>query len=125
MAGRRPPVIGVLVTDLRARTGLYRWSKWSHLYSNGPPASKVAFQIAQWLAVGPLLPKSAVRLHLPLSLDQPWFREHLKNGRDGYRWGYLRVHGQFYEAFFWSGPAAPASDRAAALSALASVHTLR
>jgi hypothetical protein len=66
-----------------------------------------------------------VRLHLPLSLNQPWSREHLKNGHDGYRWGYLRVHGQFYEAFFWSGQAAPARDRAAVLSALASVHTRR
>jgi hypothetical protein len=125
-AGHRPSVIGILVTDdSRARASLYRWAKWSHAYSNGPPESKVAFQISQWLALGPLLPRSAVRLHLPLSLDQPWFREHLRNGHDGYRWGYLRVHGQFYEAFFWSGRAAPAGDRAAVLSALASVHAKR
>jgi hypothetical protein len=104
---------------------VYRWAKWSHLYSNGPPASKVAFQISQWLAIGPLLPRSAVRLHLPLSLDQPWFREHLTNGHDGYRWGYLRVHGQYYEAFFWSGRDAPARDRAAVLRALASAHPTR
>lgn len=123
MAGNRPSVIGVLATDDRvARRSLYRWAKWSHLSSAGPPASKVAFQISQWLAVGPLLPASAVRLQLPLNLHQPWFREHLKNGHDGYRWGYLRVHGQYYEAFFWSGRAAPAHDRAAVLSALASVH---
>ena len=66
-----------------------------------------------------------MRLHLPLSLHQSWFREHLANGHDGYRWGYLRVHGQFYEAVFWSGRAASAHDRADVLNALTSIHLTR
>jgi hypothetical protein len=123
-AGHLPPLIGIFATDdPPAHRWGQSWAKWSHLSSNGPPTTKVAFQISQWLpGRTDLLPTSALRLHLPLSLHQPWFREHLTNGHDGYRWGYLRVHRQIYEAFFWSGQAAPAHDRAAVLSALASVH---
>jgi len=127
VAGHRPSVIGVFATDdPPAHRWGQSWAKWSRMSSNGPPATKVAFQISQWLPpVGPLLPSSALRLHLPLSLHQPWFREHLTNGHDGYRWGYLRVHGQYYEAFFWSGHAAPARDRAAVLTTLTTVHPAR
>ena len=127
-AGKRPSGIGVLATDDRRK---YRsgsaWAEWSRLSSSGPPANRVAFRISQWLPnrQPTLLRRSALRLHLPLSLHQPWFQQHLTNGSNGYRWGYLRVHGQFYEAFFWSGRAAPAKDRAAVLSALASVHPRR
>jgi hypothetical protein len=127
VAFHRPPVLGVFATDDPAahRWG-QSWAKWANLSSTGPPANKVAFQIAQWLPpVGPPLLASALRLHLPLSLHQPWFRQHLTNGHDGYRWGYLRVHGQIYEAFFWSGRAAPAHDRAAVLTALTSVQPRR
>jgi hypothetical protein len=123
MVGTRAPVIGVLTTDdVGAHYGGGGFANWSQLSSSGPPANKVAFALSRWLVIGPALPTSALRLHLPLSLHQPWFREHLENGRDGYRWGYLRVHGQFYEASFWSGRAAPPRDRAAVLSALASAH---
>jgi hypothetical protein len=127
VAGRRPTVIGVFATDdPPAHRWGQSWPKWSRPTSNGPPANKVAFQISQWLpGRTTLLPTSALRLHLPLSLHQPWFRERLTNGHDAYRWGYLRVHGQIYEAFFWSGRAAPTKDRAAVLSALASVHPRR
>lgn len=92
---------------------------------NGPPANKVAFALTRWLGIGLSPPPSALRLHLPLSLHQPWFREHLRNGRLGYRWGYVSFDGQVYAAMFWSGRDAPARDRAAVLSALASVHPAR
>jgi len=126
VSGARPPLIGVLATDdPRAHHSGQGFTKWSELSSHGPPANKVALLLRQWLTIGPGLPKSALRLHLPLSLSQPWFREHLKNGRLGYRWGYLRFHRQFYEVMYWSGRAAPEHDRAAVLNALSSIRLTR
>jgi hypothetical protein len=126
MKGTRPPVIGVLATDdRRAHLTGGGFAKWSQLSSSGPPANKVALSFQKWLVIGPDPPASALRLHLPLSLDQPWFREHLSNGRQGYRWGYLRFRRQFYAIRFWSGRAAPPRDRAAVLSALRSIHLTR
>ena len=124
MVGTRAPVTGVLATDdSRARRSGQGFSKWSS--NNGPPANKVALLLRQWLTIGPGLATSALRIHLPLSLDQPWFREHLTNGHVGYRWGYLIVHGQPYEIMFWSGRAAPQDDRSAVLSALTSIRLTR
>ena len=126
MIGTRAPVIGVLATDdPGAHYGGGGFAKWSQVSSGGPPANRVALKVSEWITIGPALPMSALRLHLPLSLHQPWFREHLKNGHDGYRWGYLRVHGRNYAVLFWSGRAAPAHDRAAVLTALASAHPTR
>lgn len=126
MVGTRAPVIGVLATDdRRAHRSGQGFAKWSQMSSDGPPANKVALLLRQWLTIGPGLPASALRIHLPLSLHQPWFREHLTNGRLGYRWGYLIVHGQPYEVMFWSGRAAPQHDRAAVLSALSSIRLTR
>jgi hypothetical protein len=117
---------GVLATDdRRAHRRGEGFAKWSRLSSNGPPANKVALVLAQDDTIGAPPPPSALRLHLPLSLDQPWFREHLRNGRHGYRWGYLSFHGQPYAVTFWSGRAAPARDRAAVLSALTSIRPTR
>jgi hypothetical protein len=125
-AGHLPPLIGFFaIDDPPAHRWGQSWAKWSNPSSSGPPTTKVAFQISQWLPGRYLLPTSALRLHLPLSLHQPWFREHLTNGQDGYRWGYLRVHGQIYEAFFWSGRAAPMKARAAVRAVMASVHPRR
>lgn len=126
MVGTRPPVTGVLLTDdPDAHRSGGGFSVWSDPSSEGPPANKVALILRQGVDMGPGLPRSALRLHLPLSLRQPWFREHLRNGRNGYRWGYLMVRGQPYEVMFWSGRTAPARDRAAALNALASIRRTR
>lgn len=126
VSGTRPPLIGVLATDdPRAHHGGEGFARWSELSSHGPPANKVALLLRQWLAIGPGLSKSALRLHLPLSLSQPWFRQQLKDERHGYRWGYLIVHGQPYEIMFWSGRAAPAHDRAAVVNALTSIRLTR
>jgi hypothetical protein len=123
MVGARAPVSGVLATDdPGAHYGGGGFAKWSQLSSGGPPANKVALVLRRWLVIGPDPPPSALRIHLPLSLQQPWFREHLKNGRLGYRWGYLRFHRQFYEVMYWSGRAAPEHDRAAVLNALSSIR---
>jgi hypothetical protein len=125
MKGTRPPVIGVLATDDR---GAHRngggFAAWSQLSSNGPPANKVALALSEWEGALPP-PPSALRLHLPLSLHQPWFRERLTNGHHGYRWGYLRFHRQFYEVLYWSGRVAPTHDRAAVLNALSSIRLAR
>jgi hypothetical protein len=123
MVGTRAPVVGVLATD---DPGAHRsgegFAKWSQTSSGGPPANKVALVLRKWLVIGPNPPASALRIHLPLNLRQPWFREHLTNGRRGYRWGYLRIRGQYYEVMFWSGRAGPARDRAAVVNALRSIR---
>jgi hypothetical protein len=126
MVGTRAPVSGVLATDdPGAHYGGGGFAKWSQVSSGGPPADKVALVVQRWLVIGPDPPLSALRIHLPLNLHQPWFREHLKNGRLGYRWGYLRFHRQFYSVIYWSGRAAPANDRAAVLNALTSIRLTR
>jgi len=123
MLGTRASVVGVLATD---DPGAHRsgegFAKWSQMSSNGPPANKVALVLQRWLVIGPDPPASALQIHLPLSVHQPWFREHLTNERRGYRWGYLRLHGQYYEVMFWSGRAAPAHDRTAVVNALTSIR---
>jgi hypothetical protein len=126
MVGTRALLIGILATDdPRTHRSGEGFAKWSQVTSNGPPQNKVAFALSKWVGIGIAPPSSALRLHLPLSLHQPWFREHLKNGRLGYRWGYLSFDGQVYGAMFWSGREAPSHDRAAVLSALASVQPAR
>lgn len=123
MVGTRAPVIGVLATDdPGAHYGGGGFAKWSRVSSSGPPAGKVALRFQRWLGIGLGPPPSALRIHLPLSLHQPWFRERLKDGRLGYRWGYLRLRRQFYSVAYWSGRSAPARDRAAVLNALASIR---
>jgi hypothetical protein len=118
--GTRPPAIGVAITDYRLKGGpRSAFVKWSRLSSKGPPANRVALAVTLWLSIGPGVP---TRLHLPLSLNQPWNEEHLRNGTQGYRWGYLSFHGQIYEIFFWSGRAAPPHDRTALLNTLTSIH---
>ena len=126
MVGTRAPVSGVLATDdPGAHYGGGGFAKWSQISSGGPPANKVALVLQRWLVIGPDPPPSALRIHLPLSLHQPWFREHLRNGHLGYRWGYLRFHRQFYEVMYWSGRAAPERDRAAVLTAFSSIRLRR
>src|SRR5437763_1590720 len=101
MVGTRAPVIGVLATDdPRAHRSGEGFAKWSRVTSDGPPVDKVAFALSRWEGIGIDPPSSALRLHLPLSVHQPWFREHLKNGRLGYRWGYLSFNGEIYGAMF-------------------------
>jgi hypothetical protein len=82
----------------------------------------VALQINLHVAMGPDPPNL---LHLPLTLGQPWFQEKLSDGKVGYTWGYLFVHGELYDLMYWSGPNAPATDRAAILRALRSIRPTR
>src|SRR5256885_17175090 len=61
LVGTRAPVIGVLATDdPGAHYGGGGFAKWSQLSSSGPPANKVAFKFARWVAIGPTL-TSALR----------------------------------------------------------------
>lgn len=117
--GTRPPLVGRVVTDYRATNGpMSAFAKWSRV-RQPPPAKRVALALTLWVGIGASPP---ARLHLPLSLGQPWFHEHLPSGASGYRWGYLSFHKKLYEIFFWRGRAASPRDRAAVLSALTSIH---
>lgn len=117
--GTRPPLVGRVVTDYRATNGpMSPFAKWSQV-REPPPAGRVALALTLWVGIGVSPP---ARLHLPLSLAQPWFRERLPSGAGGYRWGYLSFRKKLYEIFFWSGRAASHHDRASVLSALTSIH---
>lgn len=117
--GVRPPLVGRVVTNYRATNGpMSPFAKWSQV-REPPPAKKVALALTLWSGFGAPPP---ARLHVPLSLAQPWFREHLPGGTRGYRWGYLKFHQKLYEIFYWSGRAASPHDRASVLSALTSIH---
>jgi hypothetical protein len=114
--GTRPPVIGQILTD-------YRVSAHSLLYKGGNfpesgPASGVLFEVQLWLRL-----YRSTRLHLPLSLDEQWFRTSLPEGTR--LWGLLsdgRPGHIPYVLVLWIGRDAPASDRAALLHALAAIH---
>jgi hypothetical protein len=114
--GTRPPVIGATLTNYRVPTSNVRLRTRGvlplHARRNG-----VVLQVSLWIAIGVT---QAPRLQLPLSLHQPWVQRHVPTGTR--RYGLLRFHGQDYEVVVWTGRTAPASDRAALLHALASVH---
>ena len=85
-----------------------------------PPARRTALQVPRITPFGPAEPFT--RLHLPLSLDQPWQIARAGNGTTGYRYGAFRLHGQIYTVFVWNGPSAPPHDRSALLRALGSIR---
>ena len=98
-------------------------------HNYGPPSDEVLLELSQWYRDNPLYyPRPGppapepVRLHLPLSPDQPWDQERLASGATGYRSGNFRFHHYVYHVLYWVGPDAPASDRAAVLDALHSIR---
>ena len=114
---RRLRVTGQVVTDdgLPAGADAFDvWGYWSGV--SGPPATGVALGVR--LAEGwGRYPREY--LHLPLTLDQAgWFEQRLNDGVASYRYGFIRFHKEHYLVNYWSGPAAPARDRAAILRAL-------
>jgi hypothetical protein len=123
--GTRKPVIGHLLTDFRLPAHVDIWRVLGHWATTGPAANGVALEVQLWLSPGPVGPVSVRRLHLPLTLSQPWFEERLKDGAVGYRWGYLMFHHAEYQVLYWSGPDAPAADQAAVLRALKSIRPAR
>jgi len=125
MVGTRAPIIGHVLTDFRVPAHLDIQRVLGHWATAGPAANGVALKLesVDWM-IGPVLTKS-LRLHLPLTLDQPWFNEKLKDGAVGYRWGYLRFDNVDYQVMYWSGPNAPTADRAAVLRALESIRPAR
>ena len=112
---------------------LWRWGNARMRYAAvenhnyGPPANDVLLELTQsyqdghWEGPGPSLPPP-VRLHLPLSPDQPWDVERLASGAPGYRSGLFQYHGYVYSVLYWIGPDAPAADKAAVLRALRSIR---
>jgi hypothetical protein len=118
--GTSPPTIGVAVADYRLKAGMRSaFFEWSRLSSKGRPRNRVALALSLWEGLG-VTPSA--NLHLPLSLDQPWFQEHLRNGVRGYRWGFVTYRKALYQVFFWSGRAAPPNDRSVVLDALTSIR---
>ena len=65
------------------------------------------------------------KLHLPLTLKQPWYSPRPPSGAVGIHGGFLSVDGTAYEVVYWSGPTASANDRAAVLRALRSIRPTR
>jgi hypothetical protein len=123
--GASHPLIGHLLTDVRLPAHANIWTVLGRWGESGPPANGVALKLQRWFSPGPVAPPGADRLHLPLTLGQPWFQEKLKDGAVGYRWGYLTFHNVEYQVMYWSGPNAPAADRAAILRALGSIRPAR
>lgn len=123
--GTLPPVIGHLLTDFRLPPHVDGWKaldRWASQYGSGPPTHGVALK----LAIYPMGPVGPGALRLPLTLREPlWAQEKLESGGVGYRYGDLRVRNRDYELMYWSGPKAPARDRAAILQALKSIRPAR
>jgi len=116
----RSRVTGQLLTDVPfPGDALTVWGYWSA----GPPANGVALGVR--LAPGwGRYPHQHV--HLPLTLNEAgWFKQKLKDGAVGHRYGFVRFHKEFYLVEYWSGPRAPAADRAAVLRALKSIRPAR
>jgi len=84
-----------------------------------PPDNRVGLSIDARAGMGPPVIDN---LHLPLTLKQPWKTYHLASGGVGARWGFFKYRGEEYGVTYWSGPKAPAKDRAAVLRALRSIR---
>ena len=127
--GTRPPVTGYVITDypMHAPTAHNPGGAFEKWAGNGypdsppklPPANEVALQLDEAILTSP---RATPNLHLPLSLNQPWAYQELRDGGQGYRFGLIGYHHQLYRVLLWSGGAAPARDRAAILKALASIR---
>ncbi|MDX6480588.1 MAG: hypothetical protein QOG85_1098 [Gaiellaceae bacterium] len=122
MVGTPAPVVGYVLTDfaLPAKVKADRLlARWSVPGDSGPPATRVALMLAPGRTIGP------ERLHLPLTVNQDWDHQRFNSGAIGSRFGFLRFHNADYQVMYWSGPAAPANDRAAILRALESIRPAR
>ena len=123
LLGARAPVVGRVLTNFRLpahTTWLRVLDQWAAMRGNGPPSDEVALILEPGETLGP------DKLHLPLSLKQPWDREHFADRSvGGYRVGFLRFAASDYEVIYWSGTSAPERDRAAVLRALRSIRPAR
>ena len=104
--GTHPPS-GQVLTDVPVADP--RLGDW---LAHGPPANQVGLLLNEAFVIGPV----ADNLRLPLTLTQPWNEKH------GVRYGFFRFDNMDYEVTYWSGPSAPANDRAAVLHALHSIR---
>ena len=126
-AGTRPPLIGYALTDFdppafESMQDVFA-SDWNGVGGAVPPSNHVGVEVEEVeYAMGPPLP---VRLHLALSLDQPWIQDRSHGRVVSYRWGVFRHRGRLYAVRYWSGQNAPAKDRSAVLRALESIRFSR
>jgi hypothetical protein len=119
--GNHPAVNGHWLTNFcpASRT----WAGvWAALHANGQPSNLAALELQLHSGPGPDPPDN---LHLPLSLDQPWFQDHHDYGAFGPRWGSFVSQGRLYDVLYWIGPHAPENDRVAVLRALRSIRPTR
>lgn len=119
--GSRFPVNGHVLTDFRipAHTSITRvLERWAY---GRPPANEVALELEKYIVIGPVGPHQLDRLHLPLSLGEPWIRARV----GGYRYGDFRSGREIYQVMYWSGSQAPANDRLAVHRALRSIRPTR
>jgi hypothetical protein len=118
--GTRPPVIGHVLTDypVGAHSPIHRGA-----LPELEPANGVALELQLWIVIGPSPP---TRLHLPLSLHEPWAHQSLPGGTRFWGWLSRGHHGQVpYELVVWIGRDASPADRAALLHALSAIHRTR
>ena len=109
---------GLLVTDYAVKNSV-AFCNW---YFKAPPETRTALQVERW-------PRTAIpqrpprpRLHLPLSLSQPWQISYARDRTSHWCWGAFRLHGEIYRVFMWNGPSAPRRDRRALVRALTSIR---
>ena len=127
LAPMAPAVAGHVLTDFSVTDPVKFedvWGRWTPTYVSGPPLNRVALE----LFIPRLgLPPGAHRwLRMPLTFNEPgWQDEKLTDGSLGYRFGWFRFHHVGYQVLYWSGPDAPANDRAAVLRALKSIRPAR
>ena len=116
-----PPVSGYVLADYSPPA---ETSGLGDMWPDGsaPPANRVALELNIDWGIGSV---PSGQLHLPLTLRQPWSKQKVNDGAAGYRWGFLRFRNMDYQVMYWSGPNAPATDRAAILRALKSIRPAR
>lgn len=133
--GPGSPIANRVVTNFRVpphktiQRVLSHWANASSKYAEeehhnyGPPSKDVLLMLDRSTGTGCIgpCPPPSVRLHLPLSPDEPWFEQRTAGGAPSFRWGYFRFHHDLYSVTYWIGKDATAKDRAAVLDALRSI----
>jgi hypothetical protein len=89
-------------------------------HTAGPPLNQVGIELQRFINFAHV----RVRLHLPLSPNQPWDIEPA-NCAVVCHAGLFRASGRTYLVQYWNGPKAPPGDRVAILRALRSIRATR
>lgn len=126
------PVAGYVLTNFGLPTLAHRRGRTaerlSQYWRNGPLPNQVGLELT--IFPWPLGRGLTDRLHLPLTLKQPWakpwYAAHgMRSRLAGARAGFFRLGGTSYEVVYWIGPTAAPNDRAAILRAVRSIRPTR